>query len=385
MKVYETIRKVNMKSYNHLFEKLISEENLKKAVFRSAKKKLKRKDVQEVIQNKDKYIKMLQECLTNQTYRIRKHKARLIIDGKPRIVIQPDYIQEQILHHAVVQILRPIFEKGMYEFSCGSIPNRGAHHGKQHIENYIRNNKRNIKYFLKLDIHHFFQSIDVELLRAKFKKVIHDDKMLYVINLVLDANKAYYNNELIDMGLPIGFYPSQWFANWFLQDFDHFVVEKLKAKCYTRYVDDMLVFSSNKKELRYILEEMRKYLASKKLTIKANWQIARFDYISLANGKRKGRPANFIGFKFYREKTVLRKSILYKAIRKVVRLRKKGNCTWYDACQILSYMGWFKCTDTYNVYLHRIKPYISIKYCKQKVSSRQKLINKETLNDIMAK
>lgn len=368
-----------MKSHNHLFEKLIDYENLYDAIIHSAKRKRKREDVQKVLANPEKYINKIQELLINKKFAPRIHEAKIIQDGparKKRIIIQPDYIYEQIIHHAVVQVLQPIFLKGMYEFSCGSIPNRGGHYGKKYIEKFIRLNKGDIKYVLKLDIKKYFLSVDIAILKAMLCKIIHDEKMLWVLEVILDSNITIYEGEKINAGLPIGFYTSQWFANWFLQGLDHFIKEKLKAKCYVRYIDDIVIFGKNKKELHKAFKEIEKYTKGLNLTIKDNWQVFRFDYMD-CKGQRKGRALDYMGFKFYRDKTVIRKSIMLKATRKAAKIKKKEKFTWYDACQILSYMGWFKCTKTHGIYEKYIASKINIGLCKKVISAKQKKINKE--------
>jgi len=322
--------------------------------------------------------------LAEKTYTIQRHKAIKIYDGsskKERLIIQPRYKYEQIIQHAIIQVLEPIFMRGMYEFSCGSIPGRGGHFGKRHIEKFIkRNNDSDIKYVLKMDIHHYYQSIDINILKEKFKKIIHDEDMLYAINLVLDSNIAEHEGKEISMGLPIGFYTSQWFANWFLQDFDHLVKEKMHIKCYVRYVDDIVLFNKSKKELHKDFEIIKKYLNSLNLEIKDNWQVFKFEYTT-SKGKEIGRPLDFMGFKFYRDKTTLRKSILLKATRKARRIGAKKKITWYDASQFMSYMGWFKCTDTHDAYLKHIKPCLNIEACKKIISKRQQKINEGESNE----
>lgn len=371
-----------MKSYNHLFEKIINYNNLKTAIYNSSKRKRKRADVRRVFENMDKYIKKIQRLLTERTYKIQPHNAIRIFDGsshKERLIIQPKYIFEQIIHHAVAQVLQPILMKGMYDFSCGSIPKRGGHYGKRYIEKFIkRHNNSEIKYCLKLDITHYYQSVDVNILKEKLRKIIHDEDALYVIDLILDSNKAIYNNTEIDMGLPIGYYTSQWFANFYLQEFDHFVKEQLHAKCYVRYVDDIVMFGRNKKQLHKDFERIKEYLAEHHLQIKPNWQIFRFDYIK--DGQRRGRPLDYMGFRFYRDKTTLRRSIMLKATRKANKIKNKKSLTWFDSSQILSYLGWFIHTDTYNVYKKFIRPYVNVSVCKKVLSIRQQKINKENSN-----
>lgn len=356
-----------MKSYKYLFEKLISYENLSEAIEKSSLGKRKRYEVKRVLRNKDKYIKKLQDLLINRQLKIRMHEAIQINDGmkaKKRLIIKPDYLYEQILHHAIVQVLTPIFMRSMYPYSCGSLPKRGGLYGKRYLAKYIKQNPTKIKYVAKGDVKKFFQTVNIELVKEKFKKIIHDEKMLYVIFLVLDSNKATYNGEIINMGLPIGYYLSQWIANWFLQDFDFFIKQKLKIKCYVRYVDDFVLLSPNKKELHKAMAEISKYLLSIDLKLKENYQVFRFAYKD-KDGKERGRPIDFMGFKFYRDRTVLRRGIMLRATRKALKLSKQPNHTWYECTQMLCYLGWFKYTNTYKVYEKYIKPVVNIGECKK--------------------
>ncbi len=369
-----------MKRVKNLFEKLITDFNIDYAITRSAKSKRKRPDVQKVLSDRVKYIRKVKDAICNNDFTKSLHKGIKIYDGsskKERIIIVPSYVYEQIVHHAVIQVLQPIIMRGMYVFSCGSVPNRGIHYGKRYIEKFIReHNDANIKYCLKFDIKHYYQSVNIDLLLQKFKRVIKDDKMLAIIETILKSNKAEYNGEIIEMGLPIGFYTSQWFANFFLQDFDHFVKEKLHAKCFVRYVDDVVIFGSSKKQLHKDFLEIKKFLESEKLTIKENWQIFKFDYIN-KKGQRIGRPLDFMGFKFYRDKTTIRRSILLKATRKARKISKKKQISWYDSAQLVSYMGWYSHADCHSSYEKFIKPFASVSKCKHIISEHSKKIAKQ--------
>lgn len=368
-----------LKSYNHLFEKLISYDNLYKAIQKSSKRKKNRKDVKRVLKNPDLYIKKIQTLLISQSYKIPNHKATIIWDKnskKERLLIVPKYVYEQILQHAIVQVLMPIFMNGMYTYSCGSIPNRGGHYGKRYLERYIkRNNNNNIKYILKLDAYHYYQSIDINILKEKLRRKIHDEKMLYCIFLVLDSNIAEIDGKNVNMGLPIGFYTSQWFANWFLQDFDHTVKEKYKIKCYVRYVDDMIFFDKNKKHLHKVFNDIKERFKKLNLKVKKNWQVYKFNYIK--NEKEIGRDLDFMGFRFFRNKTTLRKSILLNATRKAKRISKKELTTVYDAQQIISYIGYFKHTDTFNIFKEKILKVVNLETCKKIISNKTKARGKQ--------
>ena len=116
------------------------------------------------------------------------------------MIEKPRYNYEQVIHHIVVAACYDIFMKGMYEFSCGSVPNRGAHYGKRYIEKWIQTDKKNCKYVLKMDIRHFFESIDHDVLKGWLAKKIRDKRMLYILELIIDGS---------EVGLPLGFYTSQ--------------------------------------------------------------------------------------------------------------------------------------------------------------------------------
>lgn len=370
-----------MKSYNHLFEELISRKNILRAIFNSSKRKRKRKDVSYILEHQDETVLKVQNLFKNG-FPPQIHKATEIYDKsghKTRHIVKPYYCKnyegrevfEQIVHHAVIQVLQPIFMHGMYEFSCGSIPGRGGHYGKKYLEKYIRENPgTKIKYCCKFDIRHFYESINTEILKNKFRKVIHDEKMLNILFSIIDSNEVIYKNEITKKGLLIGFYPSQWFANWFLQDFDHYVKEVLKIKCYVRYVDDIVILSPNKRDLRRQFEQIREYLAGIDLQIKDNYQIFKFVYEK--NGKTYGRPIDFMGFKFYRNRTTLRKSIVNSSTKKARKVCKKEKITHYDASQILSYTGWYKCTDTYKFFQTNIANRVNLGTCKDLISRHTK-------------
>lgn len=346
---------------------MISEENIYKAIRSSSKGKRQRADVQSYYLNPENHIEEIQNYIAN--FPIIKHTPIEIYDGisrKKRLITVPCY-KEQIIHHMVMNILMPIFKHGMYEHSYGSIPNRGAHKGRKFIEKWIKHDRKNVKYCLKMDIKKYFNSIPHNVLKEKLNKIISDKHFLNLLYKIIDVN---------DIGIPIGFYTSQWFANWYLQDLDHYIKEILHAKYYMRYMDDMVIFGSNKRKLHQIRKCITEYLENNLgLHMKENWQVFRFDYVK--NNKHYGKPLDFMGFKFYRNKVVLRKSILLKATRKAKRIYKKGFCTIYDARQMMAYNGWFKYTNTYSVYLQRIKPYINFKNIKTKIAKYDRKMVKD--------
>lgn len=319
-----------MKSYNHLWEKFISDENILYSIQKSSKGKRNKKEVKEIYENPEDYIDEIKDYANN--FHNYKHDPIEIYDGisrKKRKIIVPKY-KEQIIHHMIVHTISPIIMHGMYEHSYGSIPKRGVHKGKKTIEKWIKNDPRHVKYCLKMDIRKFFDSIPHDILKEKIRLKIHDKKFLNILNELIDAT---------DNGIPLGFYTSQWFSNWYLETLDHYIKEDLEASHYIRYVDDMVIFDSNKKKLHNIRKSISEYLEENLgLEMKDNWQVFRFDYIQ--NGEHHGRHLDFMGFKFYRDKTTIRKSIMLRFTRKALKISKKENITIYDIRQILASLGW---------------------------------------------
>lgn len=351
-----------MKSYRHLFDICISEENRRKAIKQAKRTKRVRRMLKKRHMSDDELLAASYDWIMQ--YENAEHTPKIIHDGtahKQRVIIVPT-LEELIVQHCVAKAMEEMFWRGMYQHSYASLPRRGAHKAKRVIEKWIDTDPKNVKYVLKMDIHHFFDSIPHDILKARLRKYVHDELMLDLLFKIIDVT---------DTGIPLGFYTSQWLSNWFLQGLDHYVKEQLHAVYYVRYMDDMVIFGSNKKVLHQIRLAISEYLASELgLELKGDWQVFRFSYT--VKGGDKGRPLDFMGFQFYRNRTVLRKSIMLKATRKARKIHKKPyqgrKPTVHDYRQMMSYLGWIDCTDTYGMYLKHIKPRISFQKMKRYIS-----------------
>lgn len=362
-----------MKSYNHLWEKYLTVENYQEAVKNATRhkggKKKKNKRARYYRAHMDE--KQAELMAYAEHFRSEKHKPVLIYDGirrKQRYIVVPS-MREQIVHHMVINVLKPIMMKGMYEHSFGSVPGRGAHLGKKQIEKWIRTGGRDVKYCLKMDIRKYFDSVPHALLKARMAAVIHDERFLQVLREIVDAAPG-------DRGMPIGFYTSQWFANWYLTGLDHWIKEEMRAKHYARYMDDMIIFGGNKRELHRMRAAIAEYLQMRLgLEMKGNWQVFRFDYIR-KDGTHGGRDLDFMGFRFFRDRTILRKTLMIRMTRKARRISRKKTKTVYDCRQMLSYLGWIDCTDVYAMYRKRIKPHVNFQQMKRRESAYTRAQNR---------
>lgn len=351
------------KQYKYLYRRMLDEDVIRKAYKKLRKGKTKRKEIQAIDADLDNEVAAMRRMIENTkppdvpvehpelAFKPRKHTPEIIHEhGKRRKIYMPE-IHEQWLHHIIILILEPIIMATAYPFSCGSFPKRGGHFGKKQIERWIRKGE-GIRNFAKMDIRHFYDNIRLNILMRELRIRIKDEWFLYIIELCLREFKK---------GIPLGFYISQWLANYLLEPLDKFITETLGLKKAMRYMDDITIYDNSKKKLHAAIVEIRKFIGRRfRLKLKGNYQVCKFDYEKA--GKIIGRPLDFMGFVFFRGKTLIRKSIMLSASRlakKMKRAKDAGRGYFVKHIKaMLSYKGWFDCTDTYNCYLEHIKPFI---------------------------
>ena len=300
-----------------------------------------------VLANREDCIDEIQHLLITQTYRPSPYREKIICEGanrKERRISIPQFFPDQIIQWAVLLQIIPILEKGMDPFCCGSVPGRGRDYARRHIQRWLEHDPRGTKYCLKLDVHHFYPSIRHDQLKAMLRRKFKDKKLLRLLDLIIDSAP----------GLPIGNVTSQWLANFYLQGFDHFVREQLHVKYYVRYMDDMVVFGPNKRKLGRTKGVAEAYLNSLGLVLNPKWQKFRTD----------SRGLDFLGFRFFHGKTILRRAVMLKISRKVRQTAKKKSWNPHNCKSILSYLGWFQHTDNYKMYQQWVKPYINVRRMK---------------------
>ena len=346
-----------MKRYSNIFGKIIDEKNILNAIYKASKRKRKRESVQKILENDSEYASKISEMLKNKSYVPSPYIVSKIYDGarhKERVIYKPRFYPDQIIHWALMLQIDKILYKRFYYYSCASIKGRGTKHGIKAIKKATKDNKN--KYCLKMDVKQFYPSIDKEILKKKFRRVFKDNELLWLLDTIIDGNVSQ------GTGIPIGNYTSQWFANFYLTDLDNFIKEKLKARYYIRYMDDIVIFHSNKRKLRKIKVEIETFLSKEGLSIKNNWQIFNIDK----------RMLDFLGFRFYRNHITLRRVNFLRIKRRFKKIYKKRHLNYKDACAVISYNGMLKHSDC-NHYLRKyLYPYISLKKCRKAVSNESK-------------
>lgn len=354
-----------MKRKGNIYPRICEPDNIRKAILKASKGKKSRMNVKKVLDNIDVAIIKVQDMLINNNYVPSPYQEKKIQDGvrkKERIIFKPRFFPDQVIHWCLMLQIEEVLRKGMYDFCCASVKDRGILYGARHIKKILVDDRKNTKYCLKLDIKKFYPSVDKEILKRKFRRKIKCRDTLNLIDTIIDSSSK---------GLPIGNYTSQWFANFYLQDLDHYIKENLHIKHYVRYMDDMLLFHKNKRELGKIRKAVEEYLKKEHLILKENWQLFKTD----------SRPVDFLGYRFHRGYTTLRKSNFLRIKRRAKKIYKKRKLNLRDSAAMVSYYGWIKHCDSYNFNQKYLKPYVDLRKCKGviKFASREQYKTKSKI------
>ena len=379
---YDYSLQQGVKQYKYLYRRMLDIEVIKKAYKKLRKGKTQRKEIQFIDAHLDEEVEKMRITILNTRpgaehpelgYKPVKRKPKFIREhGKMRKIFMPE-IHEQWLHHIIVLILEPIITATAYPYSCGSFPGRGAHYAKKRLVSWIRRGK-GIRNFAKIDIRHFYDSIRLDILMRELAIRIKDDWFLHIIRLCLSEFKK---------GIPLGFYISQWLANYLLEPLDRLITENLGLKITERYMDDIVIMDDNKKRLRAAVIEIMKFIGRRfRLKLKRTWQICKFDYAK-KTGKKIGRAIDYMGFLFMRNRVTIRKRIMLSATRLAAKMHKnRERLRGYYRRHIqamLSYIGWFNCTDTYDCYRDRIKPLVNVGRLKKIISKLDRRAKNERM------
>ena len=319
-----------MKRVNNLYPLIYDIDNIELADKKARKCKEKRYGVARHDRNPHKENVDLSNRLKNRTYRTSDYSNYKIYEPKERTISRLPYYPDRIVHHAIMNIMEPIWVKIFTADTYSRIKNRGIHALVKKLRRDLDQDPEGTKYCLKMDIRKFYPSLNHDILKAIIRKKVKDKDLLWLLDEIIDSAE----------GVSIGNYLSQFFANLYMAYFDHWVKEELKVKYYYRYADDIVLLSDSKEQLRSWLLAIKLYLTNVlKLKLKDNYQIYPVD----------SRGIDFVGYKLYHTHTLLRKSIKYKMF-KLVRKYKEGTITLEDLKQrMASYFGWLKYCNSKNL------------------------------------
>ena len=292
-----------MKTYNNLWEQFISIENFVKAYKDARRGKGKQRTVAEFRHGWALKLYKLRKDVIAGKFHTSKYKSEVIYEPKKRTIYKLPFNPDRIVQHAIVNVLAPILERKFIVDTYSCIPNRGQIKASQRCMKAVRRNK----YCLKCDIHHFYPSIDQNILSNMFHKIIKDKKFMQVLDDVIFSFKGGKN-------APIGNYLSQWCGNFYLSGLDNFIKRELKIKDYIRYCDDFMLFENNKTYLHFCRKEIEKYIHENLLL-----EFSKSDLFNVKQG------VDFCGYRHFNNFILLRKSTKLRQKKRIIKMFRDFN------------------------------------------------------------
>lgn len=293
------------KTFNGLWLSIVSFENLYKGYQEARKLKRFRSEILRYEKNLEERLIDTQNRLIWHAWSPGKWKSFITYEPKKRVIQAPPFT-DRVVHHALVRVIEPLFEKKFIYDSYACRKDKGTHAAHSRVVEFLRSFSAKRCYVLQTDIRSYFPSIDHDVLMGLLQRTIRDKNTLWLLNKIV--RKSGFEGR----GIPIGALTSQLFANIYLNELDHFVKDDLGIKRYLRYMDDALFFSSEKASLKDILIEVRDFLRNKlKLELNPKTHI-----YSAVQG------VNFCGYRTWATHTLPRKRNVRRAQRKLRKMAK---------------------------------------------------------------
>lgn len=284
------------------FEKIYSFENLYKAHTVARRNKRSTREVIDFELNLSENLTEMSESLKNGTYKISGYYSFMVHDPKDRIIHALHYKDRVVQHCICDEVIAPTLDKRLIYDNAACRVNKGTHFAIKRLNGFLTNFYKNHGtdgYILKCDIRKFFDNIDHEILKEKLKKVFTEEKVFSLLCQIIDSFEKSPGK-----GLPLGNQTSQWFAIFYLDEFDRLIKEKLQIKYYTRYMDDCVLIHKDKEYLKKCLALMENCINSHQLSFNEKTKI-----FPIKNG------VDYLGRHFYLTETG-------KVIRKVKQQTK---------------------------------------------------------------
>jgi len=265
-----------MKSYKHLYPQIWSFENLYLAYRKARKGKRAREGAASFERIQEEQLLSLQEELISKSYSPGAYHSFYIHDPKKRLISAAPF-RDRVIHHALCRVIEPIWECRFIHDTYANRVGKGTHRALDRTTQFARQ----YRYVLQCDIRQFFPSIDHTILMSELAHRIHDPEALWLCSRILYSGVDVLAEEyqmtwfpgddllaaIRPRGLPIGNLTSQFWANVYLNNLDHFIKRELKCPAYLRYVDDFLLFSDEKKCLHDWRDAIIEKLAEIRLKI----------------------------------------------------------------------------------------------------------------------
>ena len=331
------------KTYNGLWAHIIDFENIYKAYLQARRCKRYRTEVLKFSFDLESNLIEIQNKLAWKTWEPGKWREFYVYDPKRRLIQAPPF-KDRIVHHTLVQVIEPLFERKFIYDSYACRVGKGTHAAMYRVFNFERRAKRNYGHFyvLKGDISQYFPSINHQILKMIIGRTIRDKDTLWLIDKIIDFGKN-------GRGVPIGALTSQLFANIYLDKLDHFIKDELGVKFYVRYMDDFVIIYADKYYLKQLLSKIEDFLWNH-LALRLNPKTQIFPYT---------QGINFCGYRIWPTHILPRKQTIKRAKRrfkKFSQLYSEGKISLDKIkASLMSFLGYTKHCSAYYSTLGTLK------------------------------
>jgi retron-type reverse transcriptase len=245
-----------MKTHHHLYGEICSFENLLLAERKAERCKRFQDAIGRFHTRLEDELLQLRRELLEKSYRPGGYREKIIHRPKRRMISAAPY-RDRVVHHALCNVVMPLFERKMVFDLYSNRQGKGTHAAILRCQEFCRR----FAYVLQCDIRKFFPSMDHAILKATIRRTVRCPETLWLLDRVIDGSNrqetvcnVFPGDDLAEasgrrLGLPIGNLTSQWFGGIYLSQFDHWVKERLRCPGYVRYVDDFLLFGDDMTEL----------------------------------------------------------------------------------------------------------------------------------------
>lgn len=276
-----------------------------------------------VLNNIRYYSKCIRDMLLYNKFEPSEYVYELRVErGKERKLQKPKFFPDQIIHHALIMLIRDKLVKRLDYYACASIPGRGQNRIYHAIKSWAQHNVNNTTYCLKCDIKKCFENVKPDMIVCEFRKIIKDERWLAIFS------KVIYSTE----SLPLGNYMSAWILNVILKQLDYKIRDNSHISHYARYMDDFCVLSASSIDLHRLAMMITQELAKLGLELKHNFQV----YNVTAQG------VDIIGYRFFRNRVLMRKANLKSLYKSCRRTRNSGYRDITGCRSVLTHVGNFK-------------------------------------------
>jgi len=329
-----------MKTYKHLYGQICTKENICKAYRKARLGKRNKFYVRKFELNVHNNIEELHQELMDETWMPLPYKQFIAYEPKERLIRAPQF-RDRVVHHALVQVLKHIYEPVFIYDSYASLKDKGTHAAVNRLTQFLRRDSHNT-FIFHGDVRKFFDNINHETLISILRKKIADEKVITLIRKIL-------TNQGISLGVTLGNYTSQWFANVYLNELDYYAKHELKVKHYIRFMDDFLLLSDSKSQL-HDWKHKTKHFIKEELKLE------------LHPIKQQIFPTNtgidFLGYTVWKEHKKLRRRNVERFISRLKKYDKALAITPFIEASLMSWKGYSIHADAFGLtkQLHELHP-----------------------------